>query len=54
MAKRNARKGTKGSKSSIEIPVRRGSENVYADLGFENPAEELAKAELALTTASLA
>ncbi|MGH7625489.1 MAG: helix-turn-helix domain-containing protein [Gemmatimonadaceae bacterium] len=26
----------------------RGSGNVYADLGFANPAEELAKAELAL------
>ena len=31
-----------------DIPVTRGSGNVYADLGFENPAEELAKAQLAL------
>lgn len=30
-----------------EIPVTRGSGNVYADLGFANPAEELAKAQLA-------
>ena len=50
VTKRNARK-SKTSKSSHdidEIPVTRGSGNVYADLGFENPAEELAKAELAL------
>lgn len=31
-----------------EIPVTRGSGNVYADLGFENPEEELAKAQLAM------
>lgn len=31
-----------------DIPVTRGSGNVYADLGFENPAEELAKAQLAM------
>jgi predicted XRE-type DNA-binding protein len=43
-----ARKGSKGSKPSTDIAVTRGSGNVYADLGFENPAEELAKAELAL------
>jgi predicted XRE-type DNA-binding protein len=30
-----------------EIPVTRGSGNVYADLGFANPEEELAKAQLA-------
>ncbi|MGQ0648146.1 MAG: helix-turn-helix domain-containing protein [Gemmatimonadaceae bacterium] len=30
-----------------EISVTRGSGNVYADLGFANPAEELAKAQLA-------
>ena len=41
MAKRKA------SPASPEIPVTRGSGNVYADLGFENPAEELAKAQLA-------
>jgi predicted XRE-type DNA-binding protein len=29
------------------VPVTRGSGNVYADLGFANPEEELAKAELA-------
>jgi len=31
-----------------EIPVSRGSGNVYADLGFANPSEELAKAQLAM------
>jgi predicted XRE-type DNA-binding protein len=31
-----------------EIPVTRGSGNVYADLGFDNPEEELAKAQLAM------
>lgn len=35
-------------KAVPEIPVTRGSGNVYADLGFENPAEELAKAQLAM------
>jgi predicted XRE-type DNA-binding protein len=30
------------------IPVTRGSGNVYADLGFAHPAEELAKAQLAM------
>lgn len=35
-------------KAVPEIPVTRGSANVYADLGFENPAEELAKAQLAM------
>lgn len=34
-------------KSTPEISVTRGSGNVYADLGFDNPAEELAKAQLA-------
>lgn len=34
-----------------EIPVTRGSGNVYADLGFANPAEELAKAQLAYAIA---
>ncbi|MGH7663434.1 MAG: helix-turn-helix domain-containing protein [Gemmatimonadaceae bacterium] len=31
-----------------DISVTRGSGNIYADLGFENPAEELAKARLAM------
>jgi hypothetical protein len=33
-----------------EEPVRveRGSDNVFADLGFENPEEELARADLAI------
>lgn len=35
-------------KAAPEIPVTCGSGNVYADLGFENPAEELAKAQLAM------
>lgn len=35
-------------KAISDIPVTRGSGNVYADLGFENPAEELAKAQLAM------
>lgn len=51
MTKRNARKGSSvsnGRRDRDDIPVTRGSGNVYADLGFQNPAEELAKAELAL------
>jgi predicted XRE-type DNA-binding protein len=32
----------------LEIPVTKGRDNVYADLGFDNPAEELAKAQLAM------
>ena len=35
-------------KAAPEIPVTCGSGNVYADLGFENPAEELANAQLAM------
>jgi predicted XRE-type DNA-binding protein len=31
---------------SEKIPVTRGSENVFADLGFERPEEELLKAQL--------
>ncbi len=31
---------------SKKIPVTRGSGNVFADLGFENPEEELLKAQL--------
>lgn len=46
--RRTARKGSKAGKPSADISVTRGTGNVYADLGFENPAEELAKAELAL------
>jgi hypothetical protein len=30
-----------------KIPVKRGSENVFADLGFERPEEELLKAQQA-------
>ncbi|MGQ0714705.1 MAG: helix-turn-helix domain-containing protein [Gemmatimonadaceae bacterium] len=37
--------------SANEIPVTRGSGNVYADLGFANPEEELAKAQLAVMIA---
>jgi predicted XRE-type DNA-binding protein len=37
----------KAGKRVREIPVTSGGENVYADLGFANPAEELAKAHLA-------
>lgn len=51
MTKRVAGKGSKASKSRHDIddiPVTRGSGNVYADLGFANPAEEMAKAELAI------
>lgn len=36
---------------SKEIPVTRGSGNVFADLGLANPEERLAKAELALAIA---
>jgi predicted XRE-type DNA-binding protein len=31
---------------SDKIPVKRGSGNVFADLGFERPEEELLKAQL--------
>jgi predicted XRE-type DNA-binding protein len=48
MTERKAAKTNRTNKSGRAIPVTRGSGNVYADLGFENPAEELAKAELAL------
>jgi len=34
-------------KRSNEIPVRQGSGNVFADLGFAEPEEELTKAQLA-------
>lgn len=33
---------------TIRIPVTRSGGNVFADLGFENPDEELAKADLAI------
>ena len=36
-------------KNRTDIPVTRGGSNVYADLGFDDPAEELVKAELAMT-----
>lgn len=45
MAKRNTGVATK---THNDVHVTRGSGNVYADLGFANPAEELAKAQLAL------
>ena len=31
------------------VAIERGSGNVFADLGFEHPEDELAKAELAIT-----
>jgi len=34
-------------KREAKIPVTAGSGNVFADLGFENPEEELTKAQLA-------
>jgi len=34
-------------KREPKIPVTAGSGNVFADLGFENPEEELTKAQLA-------
>jgi predicted XRE-type DNA-binding protein len=34
-------------KREAKIPVTTGSGNVFADLGFENPEEELTKAQLA-------
>lgn len=34
------------SENETEEKLTRGSENVFADLGFENPDEELAKAKL--------
>lgn len=33
--------------SEDDIPVAEGSDNVFADLGFAEPEEELTKAELA-------
>jgi predicted XRE-type DNA-binding protein len=36
-----------GKKQEPEIPVTPGSGNVFADLGFEEPEEELTKAQLA-------
>jgi hypothetical protein len=42
--------GERGStRKRQKIPITRGSGNVYADLGFPIPAEELAKAELVYT-----
>lgn len=32
---------------AVKIPVIKGSDNVFADLGVANPEEELAKAQLA-------
>ena len=42
------RSRSKALPSHADIPVTRGNGNVYADLGFEAPAEELAKAQLAI------
>ena len=36
-----------GEKREAEIPVTPGSSNVFADLGFAEPEEELTKAQLA-------
>jgi predicted XRE-type DNA-binding protein len=36
-----------GKKQEPDIPVTPGSGNVFADLGFPEPAEELTKAQLA-------
>jgi predicted XRE-type DNA-binding protein len=36
-----------GAKAGTEIPVTPGSPNVFADLGFAEPEEELTKAQLA-------
>jgi predicted XRE-type DNA-binding protein len=41
------RKADPGSKAGTGIPVTPGSGNVFADLGFAEPEEELAKAQLA-------
>jgi len=42
------RKSVKREKNrEADIPVTAGSSNVFADLGFEEPEEELAKAQLA-------
>lgn len=35
------------SKRETKIPVRAGSGNVFADLGFDEPEEELTRAQLA-------
>ncbi len=35
------------SQRETEIPVNRGSGNVFADLGFDEPEEELTRAQLA-------
>jgi hypothetical protein len=42
------RRKSSGPTASAEIPVTHGSENIYAELCFTNPAEQLAKARLAL------
>jgi predicted XRE-type DNA-binding protein len=41
------RKADHGAKAEAEIPVIPGSSNVFADLGFAEPEEELTKAQLA-------
>ena len=37
---------TQSQTAEEEVTLIRGSGNIYADLGFENPEEELAKAKL--------
>lgn len=41
------REANPGSKAGTTIPVTESSGNVFADLGFDAPEEELAKAQLA-------
>ena len=41
------READPGAAAGIEIPVTPGSGNVFADLGFAEPEEELTKAQLA-------
>lgn len=48
MVKHRGQKPRKPGQDVDQVPVTRGGRNVYADLGFEHPAEELAKAQLAL------
>jgi predicted XRE-type DNA-binding protein len=42
-----ARRAKTGATESDLIPVQEGSGNIFADLGFADPDEELAKAQLA-------
>jgi predicted XRE-type DNA-binding protein len=47
MAKRKPKDDSSNHARVESIPVRRGSANVFADLGLSNPDERLAKAQLA-------